>query len=269
MTPNIELNPLRLDLEASIQKHVRPDSFPLAVRLCSKSDNLPDRVKRPYADMGVKIAICQSFSFARKYGWQMAIGADDISCPLALTAFGFKPEPKAFRCGEMCAGMFTQDTEAGEKTESEVPKFSFGEYEYILSAPIGRAGFEPHLYLIYGNSAQVMRILTAWLWQNGGYVESRFSGRLDCADICVETLRSKKAQVVLPCYGDRVFGQTQDHEMAFTIPAGNEKRMMEGFEGTHKGGIRFPIPSFLQYEPTYPKHYYKLFEQWDEMEKSK
>jgi uncharacterized protein (DUF169 family) len=73
-----------------------------------------------------------------------------------------------------------------------------------------------------------------------------------------------KPQVILPCYGDRVFAQTQDHEMAFTIPAGKELQVIEGLEGTHKGGIRYPTPSFLKYEPVYPDHYYKLFDDWKE-----
>ncbi|MBD3258707.1 hypothetical protein GF377_09765, partial [candidate division GN15 bacterium] len=211
------------------------------------------------------VAVCQTFSIARRYGWQMAVGAEDVGCPLALTAFGFKPETKNFSCGAMCGGMFTESDEVGAKTEAAVPRFNFQQYRYILTAPIGRAAFEPHLYLVYGNSAQVMRLLTAYLWKEGGYLKSRFSGRLDCADICIETMHTGKAQVVLPCYGDRVFGQTQDHEMGFTIPAGDEQRMIEGFEGTHKGGIRYPTPSYLRYRPTFPDHYYKLFDDWKEM----
>lgn len=254
------------ELHAALEKHVRPDSFPLAVRMVSAGEELPDRTKQPKETFGHEVAVCQTFSIARRYGWQLAVGAEDIGCPLALTAFGFKPEPEAFTCGEMCGGMFTETNDAGTVTESEVPKFSFHEYKYILTAPTNRAGFEPHLYLVYGNSAQVMRMLTAYLWKEGGYIHSRFSGRLDCADICIETMRTKKPQVVLPCYGDRVFGQTQDHEMAFAFPAGDEQKMIDGFEGTHQGGIRYPTPSYLQYNPKFPKHYYKLFKQWDEKE---
>ncbi len=253
----------------ALEKHVRPGCFPLAVRMVRRDESLPDRTKCPRRDFGHTVAVCQTFSIARRYGWQLAVGEEDVGCPLALTAFGFKPMTESFSCGEMCGGMFTASNEVGARTESEVPKFSFREYRYILTAPISRAGFEPHLYLVYGNSAQVMRMLTAWLWKRGGYVNSRFSGRLDCADICIETIQTKQPQVVLPCYGDRVFGQTQDHEMAFTIPAGFETEMMGGFDGTHKGGIRYPTPSYLRYEPHFPKHYYKLHDEWDEPEKGK
>ncbi len=254
---------VRKSLEEAINRHVRPGTFPLAVRMVRPGEPLPERVKRPKQEFGHDVAVCQTFSIARRYGWQIAVGAEDIGCPLALTAFGFKPETSTFSCGEMCGGMFTETNELGAKTESLVPKFSFQEYQYILAAPIGRADFEPHLYLMYGNSAQVMRIMTAYLWKDGGYLTSRFSGRLDCADICIETMQTGKPQVILPCYGDRVFGQTQDDEMAFSFPAGMEQQLIDGLEGTHQGGIRYPTPSFLRYKPQFPKHYYKLFDDWN------
>jgi uncharacterized protein (DUF169 family) len=251
-------------LDQALTEHVRPGTYPLAVRMVKDSEALPERTKRPKEDFGHTVAICQTFSIARRYGWQIAVGAEDIGCPLALTAFGFKPVTETFACGEMCGGMFTESNEIGARTETEVPKFSFAEYQYLLTAPVGRAAFEPHLYLVYGNSAQVMRIMTALLWKKGGYIHSRFSGRLDCADICIETIQTGKPQVILPCYGDRVFGLTQDHEMAMAFPAGEEQELIEGFEGTHKGGIRYPTPSYLQFEPRFPNHYYKLFDDWNE-----
>lgn len=262
--PTTQVELLRA-LDEAISTHVRPDTFPLAIRMVKDGEALPERTRRPKEAFGHDVAVCQTFSIARRYGWQLAVGAEDVGCPLALTAFGFKPESKNFSCGAMCGGMFTESNEVGAKTEAVVPKFSFGEYRYILAAPISRAAFEPHLYLVYGNSAQVMRMLTAYLWKEGGYLNSRFSGRLDCADICIETMHTGKAQVVLPCYGDRVFAQTQDHEMAFTVPSGDEQRMIDGFEGTHKGGIRFPTPSYLKYQPVFPEHYYKLFDDWKEL----
>ncbi|MBI5266900.1 MAG: DUF169 domain-containing protein [candidate division Zixibacteria bacterium] len=256
-------NDLRLRLDKALTDHVRPGTFPLAVRMVGHGESVPEKTRRPKRDFGHTVAICQTFSIARKYGWQIAVGAEDVACPLALTAFGLKPEVEKFTCGGMCSGMYTETEQAGAVTESQLPKFSFRQYQQVLAAPIGRAGFEPHLYLIYGNSAQVMRLLTAYLWKEGGYLTSRFSGRLDCADICIETMQTGLPQIILPCYGDRVFGQTQDDEMGFTIPVGCEERMIAGFEGTHAGGIRYPIPSFLRYQPVFPDHYYRLFDEWE------
>ncbi len=254
-------------LDTALSQYVRPGSFPLAVRMVKEGEQLSERTKRPHENLNIQVAVCQTFSMARRYGWQLAVGKEDINCPLALTVFGFNKEVAVFSCGEMCAGMFTETKHAGARTESAAPKFSFNEFKYILTAPISRADFLPHLYLIYGNSAQIMRLMTAVLYKNGGYLTSKFAGRLDCADICIETMKSGTPQIILPCYGDRVFGQTQDDEMAITIPAGIEEEIISGLEGTHKGGIRYPMPTFLRYSPQYPQHYYKLFDSWEKESK--
>jgi hypothetical protein len=33
-------------------------------------------------------------------------------------------------------------------------------------------------------------------------------------------------------------------------------------KGTHKGGVRYPIPSFLRYQAVFPEKYMKLEELW-------
>lgn len=204
-------------LQAALTTYVRPTTFPLAIRMCKGDEELPPRLKRPLADLGIKSAICQAIGIARRYGWVMALGHEDISCPLALTAFGFKPLVEHFTSGCCCAGMYTETAEAGARTEAQLAKFSFREYRYFLVAPLQRVEFEPHVFVVYGNSAQVMRMLAASLWKSGGYLTSRFSSRLDCADSCIETMQTQKPQVILPCYGDRLFGLTQDDEMAFCL----------------------------------------------------
>lgn len=251
-------------LNDSLQKHVRPQCYPLAIRMVKPGEALPDRVKRPFKDLGIKSAICQGIGLARRYGWTIALGHEDISCPLAKSAFGFEPLVEHFTDGCCCEGMYTETAKAGARTEHELPKFSFREYEYFLTAPIERANFEPDVFLLYGNSAQVMRLLAASLWKSGGYLHSRFSSRLDCADICIETMQTQKPQVILPCYGDRLFGQTQDHEMAFAFPTAHAREVIDGLEGTHKGGVRYPIPSYMRFTAEFPEKYQELEKYWKE-----
>lgn len=249
-------------LNDAIARHLRPDTYPLAIRMCKSDEELPPRTKRPARDLGYKSAICQAIAVARRYGWAMALGHEDVSCPLAKSAFGFEPLVEHFTTGCCCEGMYTETAAAGARTESELPKFSFREYKYFLTAPLERTAFDPHVVLVYGNSAQVMRLLSASLWKSGGYLHSRFSSRLDCADICIETMQTGKPQVVLPCYGDRLFGGTQDHEMAFTFPYSLAHEIIDGLEGTHRGGIRYPIPAYLRFTAEFPEKYQELEEHW-------
>jgi uncharacterized protein (DUF169 family) len=246
------------ELESAIHTYVRPDTFPLAIRVMKKGEVLPDRIKRPMNDLGTKFSICQGITMARRYGWSLAMDREDLSCPIAKIAFGFEEELDYYKQGNLTDGMYAKTCDLGSKTEASIPKFSKEEAGTVLMAPLSRANFDPEVIVVYGNSAQVMRMVAAALYNTGGEISSTFTARADCADIVIKTMRTDKPQVILPCYGDRVFGQTHDHEMAFTIPYSLVDDFIEGLQGTHKGGVRYPIPTFLQYEAKYPATYQKL-----------
>lgn len=245
-----------------IEYFIRPQTFPLAIRMLGPGEKLPARVKRPQQDLGVQIATCQAVAMARRYGWTIAVGRDDLNCVLTKAAFGFEQQVQYYSRGHCSCGMYTETLEAGAKTEAATHKFPFKKHTLILIASAARAEFDPHVYLIYGNAAQVMRMVIGALYKRGGALTSTVTGRLDCADEIVRTMESQDYQVILPCYGDRVFGQTEDHEMAFSLPAGLADEFLEGLRGTQKGGIRYPIPSFLQYSGRFPDSYGRLEEIW-------
>ncbi|WP_375221713.1 hypothetical protein [Symbiobacterium thermophilum] len=52
-----------------LDRHLRTDTFPLGIRVFRGDEPLPERVRRPWRDMGIKIAICQGIGMARRYGW--------------------------------------------------------------------------------------------------------------------------------------------------------------------------------------------------------
>ncbi len=254
------LNPKTLN--DAIEQHTRPSTFPLGIKMVTSAEQIPEKAKRPGRDLKVDSALCQGMSIARHYGWTIAVSRDDISCPIGATLFGFQPQVERFTQGHCCAGMYTKDAAAGAKTEAAAPCFSFGQYYAMVTGPLNRIDFEPDVVLVFGTPAQVMRLVTGALWESGGYIHSRFSGRTDCADEVIETMQTGKPQVILPCYGDRIFGQTQDHEMAFAFPYSFAQAMITGLEGTHKGGVRYPIPHYLRYTGTFPPSYEELRNHW-------
>jgi uncharacterized protein (DUF169 family) len=260
MTNTTTLTPATL--AEALDRHIRADTFPLGIRMVATEDDIPDKARRAGRDLKVDSALCQGMSISRRYGWTVAVSRDDISCPIGATLFGFQPRVEHFDAGHCCAGMYTKDAEAGAKTEAAAPCFDFGKYYAMVSGPLARIDFEPDVVLVFGNPAQVMRLVTGALWETGGYIESRFSGRTDCADEVIETMQTGKPQVILPCYGDRIFGQTQDHEMAFALPWALAQRLVDGLEGTHKGGVRYPVPHHLRYTAQFPPSYEELRNHW-------
>jgi uncharacterized protein (DUF169 family) len=255
-------------LNAHLEKHLRVASFPVALKTLAPGEPLPDKVKRPARDLGVKVAICQAIGFARRYGWALAAAGDDVSCPIARAVFGFEERNDYYTSGALADGMYASCRDAGARFEEALPKYAPGECGHVVAAPLSRATFTPETVLVYGNSAQVLRLLNACLWKRGGAMRCEASGRGDCADIVIRGHQTKEPQLVLPCYGDRIFGMTQDDEMAFTFPFARAEEVVEGLEKTHAGGVRYPIPVHLRYEAQFPKSYQELDRLWAESKES-
>jgi MtaA/CmuA family methyltransferase len=249
--------------DRELQTYIRPQTFPVAIRMLRPDEPIPDKARRPARDFKKLSMNCQVIDMARRYGWMIALTREDHICSLGIAALGFEKPTHLHSSGTLCEGMYTETKEAGQRSEAAVDRFAPGEYATLLVAPLDRATFEPHLVCIYANPAQVMRLNQAALWKRGGKLTSSFGGRIDCSEIIVTTMKTDRPQVILPCSGDRIFGQTQDHEMAFTIPWGQMEEIIEGLRATHAGGIRYPITQFMEYEAKLPARYMEANRIWD------
>ena len=136
-----------------------------------------------------------------------------------------------------------------------------------MVGPLSRIDFEPETVIVYGNSAQVMRLVNASLFEKGGAMRAETTGRGDCTELIIRASRTNAPQFILPCYGDRIFGMTADDEMAFTFPFAMAEQMVKGLEGTHAGGVRYPIPVYLKYQAEFPKSYQELERLWSDEKK--
>jgi len=236
--PNLKL------FDQEIQTYIKPTKLPVAIKLLTLEKQIPEKTRRPKKDFQKRFSICQTVGMVRRIGWTFALGREDLSYPLSQMSLGFERELPFYKEGNLCEGMYTSTREAGAKMEVAVPKFEHGRYQYILIGPVNRANYEPDVILIYGDSAQVMRLVHAALWEEGGTLTSNFMGRYDCADYTAGVLQSRKCQVILPCNGDRVFGFVQDFEMAFApSPTKKSTRSLPGSRVPTKEGFATPSPS--------------------------
>ncbi len=250
-------------LDQALTTYIRPLTFPVAIKMLKSESEIPPKTRRPLEQMKKKIAICQGIGIARKLGWAVAMGKEDMQCSLGAAPFGFFKNIDYFEEGNLASGMFTASPEAGKKEEALVDRFAYGEYSHILVSPLSRTAFEPDMVLVYGNPAQIMRLIQGALYQSGGAVESSCMGRLGCATII--TVKQKDVcRYVVPGNGDRIFGMTQDYEMAFFMPASKIESVLEGLEKTHRAGIRYPITSFFNFQATFPPSYQEQMRIWEE-----
>ncbi|TFF88406.1 MAG: hypothetical protein EU548_08895, partial [Promethearchaeota archaeon] len=135
----------------------------------------------------------------------------------------------------------------------------------IVSGALGRIDFEPDLVLIWGNSAQIMRIIQGYLWKRGGRVKmSTFCDGV-CADAITNAIITQDLQISFPCLGDRRFGNATDSDLIGSIPFDMVDEIILGMEKTHKAGTRYPIP----FQMSTPKFFVKLKKQLDKTKRSK
>ena len=252
------------EVNETLNHYVRVQTYPVAVKLCKTPQDLPARVKFPFKDLGRKIPLCQGMALARRYGWVIAIGNEDQSCPFgALTRnfLGFV-SPKA----GYLDGTFLDSIEPGKKTiESGVAKaasrLEYGKYEYAVLAPLHRASFDPDLIVVYGNAAQVARLIQGSLRKRGGKLSSSSLGGIACSSVIAKTVLEDECQYVVAGAGDRYFALTQDDELIFTMPRSKIEITLEGLIEGHEGGHhRIPTLSYLHFEPKLPDHFYKLMD---------
>ncbi len=244
----------------ALNLYVRPQTFPLAIRMCQSGEELPDKVRIPQRDMGTAIALCQGIGLARRYGWTIAIGRDDQSCPHAAFVLGFVPG-KGYLDGSYGESIGMGPKERLAQIAQNISRLEYGKYSYLLAAPLNIANFEPHLIIVYGNPAQVARLVQGAVALEGGILTSTAGVGIACSGFIARTMLTDECQFVLAGAGDRYFALTQDDELAFTMPLSKVESTIQGLETGHKSGLhRYPTPSALKLEQGLPSIYYRWLE---------
>lgn len=234
-----------------INRLLKPQTFPLAVRLAGEEGQIPARAKRPGKDLGKKLAPCQGAALARKYGWTMAVQAEDSGCAIASFSYGWAPQTDRAKAVEFLIRMnYTRDQAAAEAALSSWRLLAPGKCRAVIYAPLEKTEVDPDVILLYINPAQLMRLIHGATYRTGIPITSSFSGRAaSCTEGVLGAYLDRTAKVVVPGNGDRVWGTAQDDEMAFVVPAELLEGLIEGLSRTHERGIRYPIPAFLDYQP--------------------
>ena len=250
------------EMNKMVSEYLRTATFPVAVKVYKVGEAVPPeiRAKKPSKDFGHRLAICQAITMARKLGVVLQLSREDQSCPLAHVIVGYIEEPDFIKDGSVVHPLYVGNMDAAKKTQESTPKMPKADTGTIVVAPLHRAAFDPDVVVIYGNPAQVVRMVQGALYNEGGYVESRFAGRGACGGEITVPLTQQKYNVIAPGGGERVFALTSDDEMAFAVPSSKFQSFIEGVIATHKGGVaRMPTPiAGVNVEPKWPSTYDKL-----------
>ncbi|RJX32260.1 MAG: hypothetical protein C4525_10965 [Desulfarculus sp.] len=243
--------------EEALNTYLRLHTFPVALRLVERGEKLPSS----YQKLTVRpspMPICQGISLVRRYGWKVLLGPAEMTCPLGALAMGFVPPKEAYMSGEAEVPYWVRTKQARAKIAANLPKLAHGKYEWLIAAPLGQADFEPQLVLVYGNPAQMMRLVQSVIYLTGEPVVSNTLGAVGCGTYIAKALMTGECQMVVCGAGDRIFALTQDDEMVFAVPAGKMEEVLAGLEETHRYGMRYPVSSYLRFSPELPGTYQEL-----------
>ena len=238
------------ELGKELRRYINPETFPVAVKFLEHQEEIPNGVRTPLKDLKVKMAHCQVQAVARKYGWTIAMTKEDLGCAISGHTYGWKPANQQGVIDFMTRMNYAEDSTSALNILQSFRTLKPGQCEAVVYSPLEWTKIVPDVVLIYLNPAQLMRSIHGSTQRTGQPIMCSFSGRAaSCTEGVIGAFLDQSPKVVVPGNGDRVWATVQDHEMAYTLPASHLKDLVEGLARTHGRGIRYPVPSFLRYQP--------------------
>ena len=253
------MTPLR-QIDEKLNQYLRLQSPAVAVAMLKPEDvsTVDAKAKR------TPMPVCQGLALSRRYGWKTIMGREEMTCPVGGVAMGFLPPKPKYLDGSFAVPLWVKTQEARARIAKEHAKLEYGKYQLMKSAPLISADFEPDLILVFGNSAQMMRLAQSCAYWAGESLVSSMTGGAGCANYISKALLTNQCQFVLLGSGDRINACTQDTEDCFSIPMARIEGVLGGLEGTHKAGARYPVTSYLRYRPEFPESYRNLLDMLQE-----
>ena len=244
-----------------ISNNLRLRTLPLAVKFLKDRKDFPAKTRQPSVVLGKRVSICQGVTMARNYGWTVGLTREDLICVPAMIAFGMSgaADPAESLTGLFCEVDFASDREGAEREVAAITRLENLEYDAIVLAPLEKGLFEPDTVAIYGNPAQVMRMVMALVFVEKRRIAGNFGGKVECTEYLLAPFKTQAPRVVIPGMGDRIFSMTQDDEMVLSIPGSILSELVRGLEESGKKiGARYPVTFYQNFQPEYPKAHQEL-----------
>jgi uncharacterized protein (DUF169 family) len=248
-----------------IYENLRLRSQPIGVKFLDTSD-FPEKTRRPSQVLGKRVTICQGVTMARVYGWPVGLGREDLICVPAMIAFGFTPasDQKAVMSKLLCNVTLSKDMDTARVEADSMFTLEKNPNKGVYLAPLAKTALEPDTVVTYGNPAQIMRMIQAWVYMTGKRITANLGGKIECTEYLIGPYKDNAARVSIPGNGDRIFSMTQDDEMALSIPSSGLEIMVEGLKNAGKAlGARYPVTFYQNFQPEFPKYYKELGKELD------
>ncbi len=250
---------------AQLKGALRLRTEPFGVAFFKEVVALPEKTRRPSQVFGKKVTICQGVTMARVYGWAVGLAQEDLICIPGMLAFGFTPatDPILELAQLFCEVGFHPEAGPALKEVEALPRFGPQEVAALYLCPLERLTLDPEVIVVFGNPAQIMRLVQAAVFSLGTRVRGEFGGKVECSSYLIGPYRTGDIRVVIPGQGDRTFSMTQDDELVLSFPA----RFLDGLllglkEAARKIGARYPVTVYQNFTPLFPAPYLERARKW-------
>ena len=239
-----------VEIAKKFMELLRLRTKPLGIKFLEKPE-FPGDVFRP-SKYGLKIAVCQGITFARKGNRIVGLTLEDVNCPPAQILYRWAD----YDFSEIILkGKFANNIENAKEQLKRAPKLPFGRYKAVLIAQLDMMPLEPDVVAVFGSPAQIARLIQAVCYWESSLDTSLQSKFASCVEAIIPALNGKTA-IAIPGAGDRVFAGLDDDEMVFSFHYSKISQIIEGLEKAGSGaGIAYPPTTYMFFEPRFPKFY--------------
>lgn len=174
---------------------------PIGVRILRKGKE--DQPHEPCTEEHMRF--CQALMRAR-HGKRTVICKENLECPAAARAFGFRPLPEPLKTGKGLVGFgITSEETVGQRMFSGMTVFDEGNIDRIEVFPLEEARKEPDVVVVEDEVEKLMWIVLASMHSHGG---ERVCGstavlQATCVDATIIPYKEHRLNFNFGCYGCR------------------------------------------------------------------
>jgi uncharacterized protein (DUF169 family) len=186
---------------------------PIAVKFFEKNEELEG------FELPAGRRYCQILMGARE-GKKYKLTAENIACPAAAWALGFKEPPPMLSSGEMPVSMgIFGSAPAVRNTFASMPRLEMGKYKMVACCALGQSPFEPDVVVIESEPEHLMWVDLAKVFETGGRLDfSTAVLQATCVDVTIMPFLTQKMNANLGCYGCREATNLAESETVLGFP---------------------------------------------------
>ena len=210
----------------SIYDRLHLQTYPIGITFIKDLSEIPAGSLRPTA-MGQQISLCMSFTYARRFGFTMAMTGDDNFCTAATSWFGGEEATPDEIIHSQMLNLWHKDLEAetarwnlySRRWGQNYPEKVRGHIGFVVS-PLHDAKLLPDTVMIYGNSLNMMHLIHAIVYDGKDHPSSDFDGFGEsCQKGALVPYLTGVPQIVIPGFGDHTIAANHPDEIAMGLPA--------------------------------------------------